>query len=106
MELPWSQVFFVMGASSLAGAVSMLAVFAPGGIGVREGVQIALLSVVMPTEFALVVAVATRLHSVLVDLAFYGAARTVLIRARRRRRTSAAGTTDTPDAPASPSGAH
>jgi uncharacterized membrane protein YbhN (UPF0104 family) len=73
-ELPYSEVLFVMGVSTLAGAASMLAVFAPGGIGVREGIQILLLSLIMPPEVALVVAVATRVHSVLVDLAFYSLA--------------------------------
>lgn len=74
-ELPYSQILFVMGVSTLAGAVSMLAVFAPGGIGVREGIQIALLSIIMPTEYALVISVATRLHSVLIDVAFFLLAR-------------------------------
>ena len=88
-DLPYEQLLFVMGVSTLAGAVSMLAVFAPGGIGVREGIQVALLSIVMPTEVAILVAVATRLHGVLMDLTFYGSARLLL---RRRRRTP------TPDA--------
>ena len=42
-ELGYDQIFFVMGVGTLAGAVSMLAVFAPSGIGVREGIQLALL---------------------------------------------------------------
>lgn len=72
--LSWAELPFVVGVSTLAGAVSMLAVFAPGGIGVREGIQIALLSLIMPTEFAFVIAVATRVHGLAVDGAFFGLA--------------------------------
>lgn len=70
-ELGYDQIFFVMGVGTLAGAVSMLAVFAPSGIGVREGIQLVLLSLIMPTEIALVITVVTRLWSVVVDLMFY-----------------------------------
>lgn len=69
--LPYDQILFVMGVSTLAGAVSMLAVFAPSGIGVREGIQLALLSIIMPTEIALVITVITRLWSVFIDLLFF-----------------------------------
>ena len=73
-ELSYDQLFFVMGVGTLAGAVSMVAVFAPSGIGVREGIQLVLLSIIMPTEIALVVTIATRLWSVLVDGLFFGLA--------------------------------
>ncbi|WP_447924836.1 lysylphosphatidylglycerol synthase domain-containing protein [Georgenia muralis] len=82
--LAYSDIFFVMGVSTLAGAVSMLAVFAPGGIGVREGIQIALLSVIMPTEYAFIIAVFTRVHGVFIDLLFFGLS---VIGARSPRRT-------------------
>lgn len=70
-ELPYDQIFFVMGVGTLAGAVSMLAVFAPSGIGVREGIQLVLLSLIMPTEIALIITIVTRLWSVVIDLLFY-----------------------------------
>lgn len=73
--LGFDEIFFVMGVSTLAGAVSMLAVFAPAGIGVREGIQLTLLSVIMPTEIALVITVATRLWSVVTDLLFFAISR-------------------------------
>ncbi|NCC88528.1 MAG: FAD-binding protein, partial [Clostridia bacterium] len=71
-ELGYEHIFFVMGASTLAGAVSMVAIFAPSGIGVREGIQLALLSIIMPTEIALVITIVTRLWSVVIDLVFFG----------------------------------
>jgi uncharacterized membrane protein YbhN (UPF0104 family) len=58
---------FVIGAASMASAISMLAVFAPGGLGVREGVQALLLAIVMPGPVALVVVVVTRVWSLAVD---------------------------------------
>ncbi|MGE5327866.1 MAG: lysylphosphatidylglycerol synthase domain-containing protein [Thiobacillus sp.] len=73
-SLAYSNALFVIGAASLAGAVSMLAVFAPSGLGVREGIQLALLSLIMPTEYALVVTVFTRLWSIILDIIFFGMA--------------------------------
>ncbi|WP_136519412.1 lysylphosphatidylglycerol synthase domain-containing protein [Cellulomonas telluris] len=87
--LGFDQVGYVVGVSTLAGAASMLAVFAPGGIGVREGIQIALLSLVMSPALALLVAVATRLHSVLIDLLFFAATAVSRSAGRRRQRVAA-----------------
>lgn len=71
-DLGYEQLSFVIGVGTLAGAVSMLALFAPSGLGVREGIQLALLSLIMPTEIALLVTIATRLLSLVCDGAFYG----------------------------------
>lgn len=68
--LGFENMLFVLAASNLASAVSMVAVFAPAGIGVREAVQIAALSVVMSPAEALVVAIAMRLVSLVWDLLF------------------------------------
>lgn len=73
-ELGYDTLLFVMGVSNLAGALSMLAIFAPSGLGVREGIQIALLSIIMPTEYALVIAIVMRLWSILLDFIFFGMA--------------------------------
>lgn len=66
-SLKGTDAAFVIGAASMASAISMLAVFAPGGLGVREGVQALLLSIVMPVPIALVVVVVTRVWSLGVD---------------------------------------
>ena len=71
-DLGYEQLSFVIGVGTLAGAVSMLAVFAPSGLGVREGIQLALLSIIMPTEIALLVTIATRVLSIVCDGCFYG----------------------------------
>jgi len=64
---------FVSAAFNLAGAVGMLSLFAPSGLGVREGVQLLLLRLVMPAEIALVVTMAARLWSLAVDVIYLGA---------------------------------
>jgi uncharacterized membrane protein YbhN (UPF0104 family) len=74
-ELGYDDMWFAIGASSLAGAAGMVAFFAPSGLGVREGIQIALFSLIMPTEIALAVTVATRLWIVGVDFVFFGLTR-------------------------------
>lgn len=71
-ELGYDQLFFVMAVGNLAGAIGMLVIFAPSGIGVREGIQLVLLSLIMPAEIALAVTVLTRLWGVVTDLAFLG----------------------------------
>lgn len=83
-ELPLADMLFIMGVGNLAGAVSMLAVFTPSGLGVREAVQLTLLSLVMPTEIALVVTVSTRVWGVAMDVCFFAAAS-----AMKRRRGAA-----------------
>jgi uncharacterized membrane protein YbhN (UPF0104 family) len=83
--LNFSDFFFVVASGNLAGAASMLAVFAPGGVGVREGIQLALLQVIIPGAIAAVAVVATRLWGILMDLVFFGLGSIGLAISRRRR---------------------
>lgn len=83
-ELPWSDALFVIAAGNLAGAASMLAVFAPGGIGVRETIQLVLLGLVIPPAIAVIAVVFTRLWGIAMDLLFFTITRTTLSIARRR----------------------
>lgn len=76
-SLPYSDIAFAMGAASLAGAASMLALFAPSGLGVREGIQLVLFSLIMPKELALAVTIITRLWSVGMDMVFFGLSRLI-----------------------------
>jgi len=69
-KLDLSSVAFIVGASNLASALSMLAVFAPAGLGVREGVQLSMLLLVMNPEQALVATVLMRLWSIVMDALF------------------------------------
>jgi len=90
-SLSYHNILFAMGAASLAGAASMLAVFAPSGLGVREGIQLVLFSLIMPRELALAVTVITRLWSVGIDFVFFGLSRLIAGRATVQRTDSLQG---------------
>lgn len=81
LPLSYHDMFFIIGASNLAGALGMLAIFAPSGIGVREGVQLVLFSALMPKSIALVIVVVSRLWSVVIDFIFFGIARLLVDKA-------------------------
>jgi uncharacterized membrane protein YbhN (UPF0104 family) len=83
-DLQWSDFLYIVGASSVAAAISLLAVFAPGGIGVREGAQVFFFSVLMPVELAVIVSVLMRLWSLAVDVLFFLVAQSVRILKDRR----------------------
>lgn len=65
--------WYIIGATSLAGALGMATPFVPSGLGVRDGIQLVLLSIILPKEIALVITVASRLWSAAVDVLFYAA---------------------------------
>lgn len=69
-DLKLDSVLFIIGASNLASALSMLAVFAPAGLGVREAIQMSMLLLVMSAEQALVATVLMRLWSIVMDVLF------------------------------------
>ncbi|HEY5695845.1 MAG TPA: lysylphosphatidylglycerol synthase domain-containing protein [Candidatus Saccharimonadales bacterium] len=78
--LSFSNLLYVIGVSNLAGALGMIAIFAPSGIGVRDGIILALLSAILKPEYALVITVAARLWDVVIDLLFVGIAKVFLNR--------------------------
>lgn len=66
-ELGIEHFLFVLAASNLASAISMVAVFAPAGVGVREAIQITALLFVMPAEQALAATILMRVASIAWD---------------------------------------
>lgn len=70
-----SQLLFCAGIWGVSAIMGILAIFAPSGLGVREGIIVAGLCLIMPTDDAMVVSVVSRLWQtipelVLVALAF------------------------------------
>jgi hypothetical protein len=63
---------YVSGAFIFAGAVGTFAVFAPSGIGVREGITLLFISSVMDSETALTLVILLRLWTVLLDFIYFG----------------------------------
>lgn len=70
-QVDLSMYFFIVGAFSLAGALGMATPLVPSGLGVRDGAQLVLLSLILPKEMALIITIFSRLWSALVDMLFY-----------------------------------
>lgn len=69
--IPVSEFFYVCGSFSLSSIIGFFAIFAPAGIGVREGILIIILSKIIPPEIAGVVAVLSRLFLILAELLLF-----------------------------------
>lgn len=67
----WSHYIFIWGTYSLAGVLGMIFVLAPSGLGVREAVQMPLLSLIVSKETALAMVVLNRVAEVAIDTGFY-----------------------------------
>jgi uncharacterized membrane protein YbhN (UPF0104 family) len=79
-SVPLRQLPFYAGAFAAAWIVGVVAIYAPGGLGVREGVLIGLLHSRLGSADALVVAAASRVVLTLIDIVLAGAATVVLRR--------------------------
>jgi len=64
----YSDFLTIITASAASLILGMLAVFAPGGIGIREGVGVFILSTIIPIETAFFVMILSRLLSAITDL--------------------------------------
>ncbi|MGH7195561.1 MAG: lysylphosphatidylglycerol synthase domain-containing protein [Candidatus Saccharimonadales bacterium] len=69
--LPWREFLFIVGSFNLAGALGILAIGLPSGLGVREGILLVLLSLILPKELALAITITSRLWSALADVLFF-----------------------------------
>jgi uncharacterized membrane protein YbhN (UPF0104 family) len=85
-QLGFDDFGYVAASSNVASAVSMFAVFAPAGIGVREGVQLALLNAIVPAAVTVVIVVLTRAWATVMDVLFFAIGR-VAVRIDRQRTT-------------------
>ena len=59
---------FLTGALAFSSTLGLVALFAPSGLGVREGVLVYLLSSLMPTAVAVIVSILTRLWMTLIEI--------------------------------------
>lgn len=62
---------YCVGSYTLAGAIGMATPLLPSGVGVRDGVLLVLLTVVLPAEIAVALTILSRLWSAIVDILFY-----------------------------------
>jgi uncharacterized membrane protein YbhN (UPF0104 family) len=70
-SVSWQLFFYIVGTYGLAGAIGMAIPLLPSGLGVRDGVQLILLSSVFSKEISLMLVVYSRLWSSLIDVVFY-----------------------------------
>lgn len=68
----WLNCSLLVAAIPLAMMSGFLAIWAPGGIGVREAVMIAILTLQLPLELAATIAISYRLICILIDLVIGG----------------------------------
>jgi len=68
LEIPFSMIFQILAAITLAGVSGSLAFFAPGGLGVREGVMFMMFRQFTGIETALILPVVGRLLYIIVEL--------------------------------------
>lgn len=71
-DLPFSLFAFTTAGISIAGTMGILALFAPSGLGVREGFIVLFLSLAIPVELAVVSAIVLRITALVMDVAFLG----------------------------------
>lgn len=62
-----ASVFIFVGSFVLAGVIGVVSLFAPSGLGVREGVMAGLLSMFFPMEEALLYSLMSRIYTTLAD---------------------------------------
>lgn len=67
-QIPISELLYVGGIWGLSAVAGILAVFAPSGIGVREGVMMVGLSLIMPSQMAMIISVVSRLWQSVAEL--------------------------------------
>lgn len=72
--LSMSRFLYVSGIFGLSVIIGILAVFAPSGLGVREGIIVLGLGAVMPQEYAVIVSVVSRIWMTLSELSVIGVA--------------------------------
>ena len=72
--LPWSQFLYAAGIFGVSCIIGILAIFAPSGIGVREGIMVLGLSLIMPKEYAVIISIVSRLWMSISELILIGIA--------------------------------
>lgn len=78
----------VTAAYAIAGALGIMAVFVPSGLGVRESVFVVLLAGTLPLDRAIVVSLVARVVSTVADIVIAGAYGAMTLVAKRRKQQS------------------
>jgi glycosyltransferase 2 family protein len=65
-------ILFLTGALAISSTLGLIAIFAPSGLGVREGVLVYLLSFTMATPVAVIISILTRIWMTLIEIGLIG----------------------------------
>ncbi len=65
-------ILFLTGALAISSTLGLIAVFAPSGLGVREGALVYLLSYMMPGGVAVIISILTRIWITLIEIGLFG----------------------------------
>ena len=65
-------ILFLTGALAISSTLGLIAIFAPSGLGVREGALVFLLSFVMATPVAVILSILTRIWMTLIEIGLIG----------------------------------
>jgi uncharacterized membrane protein YbhN (UPF0104 family) len=65
-------ILFLTGALAISSTLGLIAIFAPSGLGVREGALVYLLSFMMVTPVAVIISVLTRIWMTLIEIGLIG----------------------------------
>jgi len=65
-------ILFLTGALAISNILGLLAIFAPIGLGVREGALVYFLSFMMPTPVAVIISILTRIWMTLIEIGLIG----------------------------------
>jgi uncharacterized membrane protein YbhN (UPF0104 family) len=57
---------------AISSTLGLIAIFAPSGLGVREGVLVYLLSLMMPPPIAVIISILTRIWMTLIEIGLIG----------------------------------
>ena len=82
--VPFEQFLYVSGIYGLSRIIGILAVFAPSGIGVSEGILLVGLNFIMPEEYAVIISIISRLWVTVAELTLVGIAYAVKGISRRK----------------------
>lgn len=70
--MPSQHLLFLTGALAFSSTLGLIALFAPSGLGVREGALVFLLSSLMPGAVAVIISILTRLWMTLIEMGLIG----------------------------------
>ena len=65
-------ILFLTGALAISSILGLIAIFAPSGLGVREGVLVYLLLLMMPPPVAVIISILTRIWMTLIEIGLIG----------------------------------